>query len=197
MNWFLLMKPKDSSTGVLPGTLRDGLKLIRFILLWTSNSCQTWKEVGKTEDHSQGFTGPEATMPPAPPLNKVSSNMSCSISSLPSLSRQPNVQLSPALGSRGLVWGWISLISIVQLWVSLWTLLHACSPNMSYSSPSKTVFSLSQLTLPNFLTDLMIISFFFFSHHGIAVRAHLERLSQMTLKSFLKTLLSNTELAFV
>lgn len=67
---------------------------------------------------------------------------------------------------------------------------------MSYSSPSKTVFSLSQLTLPNFLTDLMIISFFFFSH-GIAVTAHLERLSQMTLKSFLKTLLSNTELAFV
>lgn len=99
------MKPKESCTGVLPGTLQNSLELIRFILLWTRNREpgpgtkarpeKDWEKWGITSIISQVQ---EATAPPAPPSNKVSSKLSYRISSAAPLERghQPTSSVQAA-----------------------------------------------------------------------------------------------------
>lgn len=99
------MKPKDSCTGVLPGTLQDSLELIRFILLWTRNQEpgpgtkarpeKDWEKWGITSIISQVQ---EVTAPTAPPSNKVSSKLSYRINSAAPLERgrQPTSSVQAA-----------------------------------------------------------------------------------------------------
>lgn len=57
--WFVLQKPKDPHTRVLPGTLQDGLKIIKFVLLLFMSGSGFWTTVRKMGSHSQSLPGPQ------------------------------------------------------------------------------------------------------------------------------------------
>lgn len=189
--WFVLKKPKDPCTGILPRTLQDGLKLVSFVLLCSRDHCQTRKEVRKMEVTARASLVHGAITAPAPSLNKVSWKMSYSISSKAHLERAQSTislqtacgLLSPALGSWGLVWGWIYLISKYyhpSLGVSL-NSSHLISHHVwpQHSSLPRLHFPCPSCYYLPFLTALKIILFLFPFPHGITtVRAHLERLSR-------------------